>query len=334
MDERLLNAKHTAVQAYIRRGPRPAASAMSFSIRPEQNVTGVGIGKRIVNGKQADEDCVRLYVEKKVGLQSIPQGMRLPASIMGVPTDVVESGRFHIGPRTAATKLALAVPVEQTRLRPAPPGCSIGFGVVDGMIMAGTFGALVTNGQNTFILSNNHVLANVDKLTAGSPIYQPGLLDNGNPNTDQIAALTQAFPLNPSGTNQVDCAIAQVIISTDVTPVPLPQVGQLSSASTVSAAVGMGVEKVGRTTSYTQGTVTDVSAHVQVDYDNVTMDFDNIVVVNGSNGPFSAAGDSGSLIADQATKQGTALLFAGSSQFTLANKLELVLGTLGVTLVI
>jgi hypothetical protein len=267
-------------------------------------------------------------------LGAIPQEMRLPASIMGVPTDVVESGRFHIGPKTAAAKTALAVPVEQTRLRPAPPGCSIGFGIVDGMIMAGTFGALVTNGQDTFILSNNHVLANVDKLPAGSPIYQPGLLDNGNTSTDQIAMLTQAISLNPTGTNQVDCAIAQVIVPTDVTGVALPQVGQLASATTIPAAVGMAVEKVGRTTSYTQGTISDVSAHVQVDYDNVTMDFDNIVVVNGSNGSFSAAGDSGSLIVDQASKRGTALLFAGSSQFTLANKLELVLGALGVMIVI
>ncbi len=334
MDEKLLNAKRFAVQAYIRRGPRAAIRAMAVSIRPEHNVTGIGIGKKIVNGKQTDQDCVRLYVEKKVGPQAIPPDMRLPASIMGVPTDVVESGRFHIGPQSAAAPAALAAPVEQTRLRPAPPGCSIGFGVVNGMIMAGTFGVLVTNGADTFILSNNHVLANVDKLPVGSPIYQPGLLDGGNPDTDQIAMLTQAIRLNPSSTNQIDCAIAQIIVPADATPVALPQVGQLGGAASVPATVGMSVEKVGRTTSYTQGTVSDISAHVQVDYDDVTMDFDNIVVVNGSNGPFSAAGDSGSLIVDQATKRGTALLFAGSSQFTLANKLELVLGALGVTIVI
>ena len=60
------------------------------------------------------------------------------------------------------------------------------------------------------ILSNNHVLADESQLPIGAPIFQPGLLDGGNPNTDQVAALTKFIPLSASG-NKVDCAIAKVL---------------------------------------------------------------------------------------------------------------------------
>ncbi len=76
----------------------------------------------------------------------------------------------------------------QQRLRPAKGGCSVGFKAT-GFVMAGTFGCLVTDGTSRYILSNNHVLANENALPLKSPIFQPGLLDNGNPAKDRIAEL-------------------------------------------------------------------------------------------------------------------------------------------------
>ena len=92
--------------------------------------------------------------------------------------------------------LPFANPNPKTRLRPAPPGCSIGFKDPSNMFtMAGTFGGLVRDGSGLYVLSNNHVLADENKLPIGSPIFQPGLLDGGNPATDQIASLTRFIPL-------------------------------------------------------------------------------------------------------------------------------------------
>ncbi len=330
MNQKLAAAKQAAVRSFIRRG-RPATRALSISL--EHNVVGVGIGKKITQGQYTDTDCIRFYVERKLNREVVPERLQLPPAIDGIPTDVVESGRFRIGPANAAAA-RVHKPVEQSKLRPAPPGCSVGFGMIGGMIMAGTFGAVVSDGANSYILSNNHVLADVDHLPAGSPIYQPGLLDGGNTASDQIAMLTRAVRLDPNAPNQVDCAIAQVIVPGDVTPVPLPQVGRLASAQPIDASTGMSVEKVGRTTSYTRSTVFDIDGHMQVDYDGTTFDFDNIIVISNPGNAFSDAGDSGSLIVDAATKRATALLFAGSSQFTLASKLDLVLAALGVTLTV
>jgi hypothetical protein len=200
--------------------------------------------------------------------------------------------------------------------------------------MAGTFGAVVTDGTLRFILSNNHVLADENNLPVGSPIFQPGLLDGGNPATDQIARLTRFVALQVAGPNAVDTAIAEVLKATLVRATPLPQVGRLTSAQPIAAAVNMKVHKHGRTTGYTRGEVFDTSADVQVEYDAGVLTFQNQILVRGTPGSFSDAGDSGSLIVDRKSKRGTGLLFAGSGSYTIANHLSDVLAALGVTLVI
>jgi hypothetical protein len=200
--------------------------------------------------------------------------------------------------------------------------------------MAGTFGAVVTRSGARFILSNNHVLANENSLPLGSPIFQPGLLDGGNPATDQIAALSQFIPITPAAPNDVDCAIAQLSPATVADPTFLPNVGALRSAAPSLAAVGMKVEKVGRTSGYSAGAIFDIHATVKVQYSVGVVVFQDQVLVRAAQGSFSAPGDSGSLIVDMANKQPTALLFAGSSAYTIGNKIEKVFAALGVTLVI
>ena len=46
-----------------------------------------------------------------------------------------------------------------------------------GFVMAGTYGAVVTDGTDVFILSNNHVLANENDLPLGNtPLESTGKL--------------------------------------------------------------------------------------------------------------------------------------------------------------
>jgi hypothetical protein len=207
-------------------------------------------------------------------------------------------------------------------------------GAQPGLVMAGTYGAVVTDGDVRFILSNNHVLADENDLPLGSPIFQPGLLDGGNPATDRVATLTRFVTLTLATPNLVDCAIARILDAAQASAVFLPNVNNLASAAPVAPAIAMNVEKVGRTTGYTQGSVFDVNATVKVNYTMGTLVFDDQVLVRGSGGSFSAAGDSGSMIVDMATKRGTALLFAGSDVMTIGNKLANVVSALEVDLVI
>jgi hypothetical protein len=328
--DNLINAKADAVKRFLG-APAPPSGAAAFAAvsTPDVNVVGVGIGRKLVGGKPTQGHCVRFYVAHKLPKNVIPPKNMLPTRIGGVATDVVESGRFKAFPASIATL--------RSRQRPARPGCSIGFqytGAMAGYIMAGTFGAVVQKGGKTFILSNNHVLADVNKKAKGAPIFQQGLLDGGHVPADQIAKLTKFIKLNAKGANKVDCAIAEVLNPKTVNAAPYASVGRLKSTAPKAAASGMKVEKVGRTTGYTKGVVHDVAADVQVDYDGVVLTFQNQIVIFGTGKPFSDSGDSGSLIVESSSKSAVALLFGGSKTYTLANHFDEVLSALGVTLAI
>ncbi|HJR94118.1 MAG TPA: hypothetical protein VJ807_01700, partial [Gaiellaceae bacterium] len=60
--------------------------------------------------------------------------------------------------------------------RPVPIGVSAGLAGV----ATGTLGVRVTNGTNTYALSNNHVFAGVNTASIGDPIISPGHVDGGS----------------------------------------------------------------------------------------------------------------------------------------------------------
>jgi hypothetical protein len=273
---------------------------------------------------------VRFYVERKLAKGAIPSEFLLPSKVREFATDVIETGRFRALPAALANK-------ERTRIRPAQPGCSVGFaftGEHSGYLMAGTFGAVVEADGQWFILSNNHVLADQNKLPLDSVIFQPGLLDKNSSKNDQIAKLSKFVPLKEGEPNMVDCAIAQVLQKRNVNPEVMPKVGKLKSDEPLTAVEGMTVEKTGRTTGYTTGIVRDVSADVKVDYDIGPLLFSDQIIVIGDRGGFSDAGDSGSLIVERKSKRSVGLLFGGSPSHTIANYIGDVLQELGVKIVV
>jgi hypothetical protein len=324
----LLAAKESALSSFFSAEAAPAVfSAFAAHPRPQHNVVGIGVGKRYINGKPSDQHCVRFYVEKKLPKAAIPDEFMLPSKVRGIPTDVVETGLFHA---------FASQPKERQFLRPARPGCSVGFafsGPNAGSVMAGTFGAVVEKNGQQFILSNNHVLANENALPKGSAIFQPGLADKNDPGHGQIAKLSDFVALHANQPNKVDCAIALITANKLVSPRVMPKVNKLKSGQPVAAADGMGVEKTGRTTGYSTGKITDVSATMKVKYDLGMLTFADQILIVGSKGAFSGAGDSGSLIVERKSKRPVGLLFAGSATSTMANHIEDVLGALNVTIV-
>jgi hypothetical protein len=321
----LEQAKATAVENFLAAAaPQADFAALTAATSHRDNVVGVGIGTKVKNGKAMKTTAIRFYVDRKVPKNSVPKGDMLPSKINGIPTDVIETGRFF----------AQALPIAQQRLRPAKGGCSVGFQAT-GFVMAGTLGCVVTDGAKRFVLSNNHVLANENALPLNSPIFQPGLLDNGNPATDRIAKLSKFVRIKKvPAKNTVDAAIAGLDSPGLVSPRILPKVGKLGSTAPVPAAEEMRVHKHGRTTGYTRGHVIDVAADVNITYDFGTARFVDQIIIVGESGSFSDAGDSGSLIVDRTSKRATGLLFAGSATHTIANHVTDVLTALGVTLVI
>jgi hypothetical protein len=298
---------------------------------PRLNVSAIAIGKKYKKKVATDQQCVQFYVEKKLPKEAIAPQFLLPEVYHRVPTDVIESGRFLANP---VVQPQVAHGPITRRFRPIQPGGSCGFQFPggSGMLMAGTLGCLAVKGNQTCILSNNHVLANENALPLGSPIFQPGLLDGGSSGGDAIAKLSQFVEIQAGAGNLVDCAIAVVDDGIAVDATFLPKVAQLSNAAPVTAANGTAVEKVGRTTGFTTGVVSAIGVALTVQYSFGAAIFRNQVFIQGANGPFSAAGDSGSVIVGSDSRQATALLFAGSDQFTAANPMDAVLAALGITL--
>jgi len=99
--------------------------------------------------------------------------------------------------------------------------------------------------------------------------------------------------------------------------------------------VGLAVEKSGRTTGTTTGTVGSIHTSVNVQYQvrcgqgtKYVISYTNQIVINSSS--FSAGGDSGSLIVtNNSCHQPVGLLFAGSSTTTIANPIGEVLTKIG-----
>jgi hypothetical protein len=199
---------------------------------------------------------------------------------------------------------------------------------------SGTLGSLVTAGRTQYVLSNNHVLARQDQAVAGEDISQPGLIDNGCQPATIVADFTRAVHLG----NNVDCAIAALRSGQMDSTGFIEGIGTISSV-VKAPAVGLAVEKSGRTTGTTTGTIGSINTSVNVQYQiscgqgkKYVISYTNQLIINSSN--FSAGGDSGSLIVTNSScHQPVGLLFAGSSSTTVANPIGEVLSKLGVSFV-
>jgi hypothetical protein len=294
---------------------------------PHFNVVGVGIAEKVSEGKLTGDISVTFYVRKKFPDSHVLRKDRLPKSIYGLTTDIEEVGVFR--------PLAETVPDPKTKVRPARPGCSIGFKLPGSALkMAGTFGALVQDSNGVYILSNNHVLANRNLLPPGSPIFEPGLRDGGQPDTDQIASLSRFVPFKEGGAfNSVDCALAMIaadnLVSNSILKIGPPKGKGM-------AQLPMEVHKFGRSTQYTVGRVVSVDADVTVKSYN----FRKQIMIQGlTDKVFAEDGDSGALVLERGSQKAVGLLFGAGinsdgTVHALANHIDDVLKALNVTLVL
>ena len=299
------------------------------------NVVATGIGFKIAGSVQTNEPCVVVSVVKKLPLIQLPESARVPKTLGGVPTDVLEIGKVF----------ALQDP--RQKMRPARPGISIGHY----QITAGTLGCLVQREGQVYILSNNHVLANSNAAQLGDAILQPGPHDGGT-SADKIGTLEQFVPVgfgispspgcsplaflmrlfrasrsmvNEPNNNTVDCAIAKPL-SADLVNPDILNIGIPTGVGTPT--LGTQVQKSGRTTGLTTDQITQIDVTVSVDYGGKIAVFRNQLMA----GAMSQGGDSGSAVLDM-DKRVVGLLFAGSNTTTIMNPIQFVLDALQVQVV-
>lgn len=323
-------------------------------------VVGVALGQKITDGVNTGQSCITVLVQEKRSYFTLAVEDRIPKTVDGIVTDVIEVGELRAFSNT-------------DKYRPAiPAGVSIGHY----LITAGTYGARVIDDEtgDYLMLSNNHVLANENMATLGDAILQPGPYDGGR-STDKIASLERFVPLlwlgeAPPDTgdtygfaevlrdignglltlfrqskrlevvnlnqsfadsiNTVDCALARPLDPSALNGETLDITGLISGTKDVN--IGQKVRKSGRTTGYTEGTVSLVNATVDVGYGaNRVARFNNqFIIITPTNSPFSQGGDSGSLIVDKDENKAVGLLFAGSNVSTIGTPIQLVFDALKV----
>ncbi|MGD2103867.1 MAG: hypothetical protein PVJ55_01980 [Anaerolineae bacterium] len=328
-----------------------AKDAHTAVLLRKRNVVGVGLGYKIRKGESTGELSVVVSVTRKQPPSALSARDLVPRTLENIKTDVVATGPLR------------PLPIESTDLGPrdrwrpvVPPGVSIAHYFVS----AGTFGCLVTRGDELFILSNNHVLANTNVCDTWDPILQPGSADGGGPD-DRIARLADYVPLvfesEPSecsiadwtakllsrlagalgsshrleavkksgGPNRVDAALARPLTPNHVTNEIL---GIGEPTGIAAASLGTSLQKAGRTTGRTEGVVTQIEATLLIDYYGPKALFTDQLVAS----PMSEGGDSGSAMLDS-RRRVVGLLFAGSKAATCFNPIHAVLSGLDVGIV-
>jgi endonuclease G len=243
------------------------------------NVTGVGVGLRLVNGQRTNEVCVRVYVRRKLPEAQLRTTDILPRTLDGVCVDVVE-GEFIFLQDDAPP-----LPLEQRVSRHfpfLPPGVSVG-----GLrVTAGTLGAAVYDvlGGGQLLLSNWHILCGSPDCVRGEEIVQPGVWDGGAAPKDTVAVLERF-----AHTDRVDAAVAGVNGQRFLRDA-IPGIGLVRGIA--GATLSTRVRKSRRTTGVTIGVVDDISADIFVEGQFFR---DQIGVVPDDGDVVAAGGDSGSL---------------------------------------
>ena len=272
------------------------------------NVIGVGVGRELAGGKPTGRVAIRVYVRKKLPKDQLAPNAVLPDTIEGLPVDVIEDEfRIHQDRLGANTFLV--------------GGISVGNLIVGG---SGTLGVSVFDnrtGQELF-LSNWHVLCFSFTCQPGEPIAQPGAFDGGN-DTDIVAQLFKAVL-----SDTVDCAVALPLGERPLFKEVL-EVGFVEASNV--AILGQTARKSGRSSGLTPGTISDISADINViGYPDGTHSFRDQIVLEGT-GPISIPGDSGSVWLNQ-NDEVIGLNFAGSGTRAIANHIANVFAALEINL--
>jgi hypothetical protein len=266
-----------------------------------RRMEGIKFPRSIALGIRAVGGDFQIAVRLQHAPNSMDELLKEVTAMAGAETDI-----RYIG------KVSKRQIPQQGRVRPLKIGYSIG----QFQITAGTLGCFVKsrNGSGEpLILSNNHVLADENRAKIGDPIVQPGTFDGGKVPADVVGSLVNFEPLNPSRSNLVDCAVADITAGVGIVSNTIDGIGPLRGVASAAVQPGDTVLKTGRTTGTTMAKVSAVELdNIVIDYDIGSLSFDGQIEVDAVDATgFSQGGDSGSLVVN-ANGEAIGLLFAGS----------------------
>jgi hypothetical protein len=181
------------------------------------------------------------------------------------------------------------------------------------------------------LLTNRHVVATGPNNPVGTMVAAGSGSFQGSP----VAIVTDVTPLTGTGKGSIDAAVARLLDPTHLDPGPLPLTG-----SGPPPKAGDTVSKLGASTHITRGTVLASGGVVRVRYTFGDVQLRDVIVTKSATGqPFTARGDSGSIVRDDTGTQALALHVAGTRPVpngiatSLSQAIAPVLSDLRVTLI-
>jgi len=269
----------------------------------------------------------------------------LPDSLEGIPVEVQVTGAFFAMPAQGGATASSCSPssYDCTPKDGWPTPVPIGVSTFSSAFCdAGTIGARVKVGTAVYALSNNHIYAGQNTVPIGTNVLQPGLFDTecSPSGSTSIGALSGFAPIafcsdNGCTDNTIDAAIA-ISDATNLDNTTPPDGYGAPDSVVRAAALGLLVQKYGRTSTLTIGQVTGIDATVVIGYSSGLARFVHQIVVSGCSDATkcSKPGDSGSLwVTYDASKSPVGLNFAGNGDGSIAfaNQIGDVLTYFGAT---
>jgi hypothetical protein len=322
---------------------RPVKEQVEDDLIARAGVVGVDIGEKITSGKNTGKLGIVVYVEKKKPASQVSKAQAIPAEIDGIPTDVQE---LTIELQPAYQRVEdVSLQVDTGTYSPLRGGISIGparsvhlvppdVPTAGDYVFSGTLGAIVKDRSSSAILAltNFHVACVDSGWHVGDVMVQPSRGDTGTTPANDFGTLTRA-----TLSELVDGAVISLNAgkTSDGGVVDIGKVAGKAVATT-----GMAVQKRGRTTGHTFGSVASTDFTVSINYGDglgvhVLKHQIRITPDTTRNPRFSDHGDSGSAVMDS-SRNVVGLLFAGANDgsATFANPIQAALDELNVDLVV
>lgn len=269
------------------------ADAVSEFLQEGIRVHGMGVGI-----DQDERDTIEVYVESEANDADVRNKIAKILSVDRPLVDVVRTQGFRSEVNVGDSGRHQALPVHSY----------------------GTMGGYVQDTKWLYVLSNNHVLARNNAANVNDDLISP------LPAT-VFGGLEQFVPLVlPPAVNEVDAALGWIHADQPTNSnYPAPP-------GTAHARRRMRVEKTGARTGHTVGRVTSVYSTAQIHYTGLgLLNFRRLIRVQGSGGPFTREGDSGSFVRSRESNRLVGLHMAGDGVATsLACKIQSVFANLSV----
>lgn len=248
------------------------------------------LGKANVTGVAGGEDKLLVLVTHKEPLSALSAQDVVDEWVEEIETDVIEVGEIRAM---------------------LSSGSSIG-----DTVGTGSLGGFVEDENGVvYALTNNHVAANSNLSTVLTPIHSPG---PGDGLGERFGVLGRFEPIFFDRDNLIDAALVRLDPTASFT-VDHP-------GETTTGRTGWSVQKFGRTTGHTWGTILGRGATVEVNFGSQGVArFASQILTT----PMLEPGDSGSVLRSESGYP-VGLGFAGSDRISLHNPINLVLRTLSV----